>query len=164
MPVPAVAVLVRGAAADAAVTVRAVKADTSYSPRSVYLILDNLLDNPPAEALNQAAAVKGEPLLLFLDAGLSPTHPDWLTRMVAKLDRPAVGAVVGTLATTGGTVAGLLVRRDTFELLGGFDADRHPTTGFVEDFLARLFGFGLECVAATGVEFLAGSAQLKRAG
>ena len=74
---------------------RAIKADTSYAPRSVYLILDN----PPAEALNQAAAVKGEPLLLFLDAGLSPTHPDWLARMVAKLDRPAqsggVGAVVG---------------------------------------------------------------------
>lgn len=157
---PAVAILVRGTAADAAVTVRAVKADTSYAPRSVYLILDN----PPAEALNQAAAVKGEPLLLFLDAGLSPTHPDWLARMAAKLDRPAVGAVVGTLAAAGGTVAGLLVRRDTFELLGGFDADRHPTAGFVEDFLARLFGFGLECVAAAGVEFLAGSAQLKRAG
>lgn len=160
MTPPAVAILVRGTVADAAVTVRAVKADTSYSPRSVYLILDH----PPAEALNQAAAVKGEPLLLFLDAGLSPTHPDWLARMVTKLDRAAVGAVVGTLATAAGTVAGLLVRRDTFELLGGFDADRHPTTGFVEDFLARLFGFGLECVAAAGVEFLAGSAQLKRAG
>lgn len=160
MTPPAVAILIRGTATDAAVTVRAVKAGTSYDPRSVYLVLDS----PPAEALNQAAAVRGEALLLFLDAGLSPTHPDWLARMVARLDRPAVGAVVGTLATESGRIAGLLVRRDTFELLGGFDADRHPTGGFVEDFLARLMGLGSECVAASGVEFLAGSAQLKQAG
>ena len=160
MPTPAVAVLIRGTAADAAVTVRAVRADTTYTPRAVYLVLDA----PPAEALNQAAAVRGEPLLAFLDAGLSPTHPDWLTRMVARLDRPAVAAAVGTLATTAGKLAGLLVRHDTFDLLGGFDADRHPNAGFVEDFLARLIGMGAECVAAAGVEFLAGSAQLKRAG
>ena len=160
MTAPAVAVLIRGTAADAAVTVRAVRADTSYSPRFVYLVLES----PPADALNQAAAVRGEPLLLFLDAGLSPTHPDWLSRMVARVDRPGVGAAVGTLATAAGRLAGLLVRRDTFELLGGFDADRHPDGGYVADFLARLIGLGRECVAATGVEFLAGSAQLRRAG
>ncbi len=159
MPTPAVAVLIRGSATAAAATVRAVRADTSYTPRTVYLVLDA----PPAEALNQAAAVRGEPLLLFLDAGLCPLHPDWLTRLVARLDRPTVGAAVGMLATAG-KLAGLLVRRDTFDLLGGFDADRHPDAGFVEDFLARLIGLGSECVAAEGVEFLAGSAQLKRAG
>ena len=160
MPTPAVAVLIRGFATAAAATVRAVRADTSYTPRTIYLVLDA----PPAEALNQAAAVRGEPLLLFLDAGLCPLHPDWLTRLVARLDQPAVGAAVGTLATTAGKLAGLLVRRDTFDLLGGFDADRHPDAGFVEDFLARLIGLGSECVLAAGVEFLAGSAQLKRAG
>lgn len=159
MPTPAVAVLIRGSATAAAATVRAVRADTSYTPRTVYLVLDA----PPAEALNQAAAVRGEPLLLFLDAGLCPLHPDWLTRLVARLDRPTVGAAVGMLATAG-KLAGLLVRRDTFDLLGGFDADRHPDAGYVEDFLARLIGLGSECVAAAGVEFLAGSAQLKRAG
>lgn len=158
MPTPAVAVLIRGAAADAAVTVRAVRANTDYAAHAVYLVLDG----PPAEALNQAAAVRGEPLLAVLDAGLAPARSDWLSRMVARLDSPAVGAVVGILAPADGSLAGLLVRHDTFDLLGGFDADRFPHVGFVEDFLARLIGLGSECVAADGVEFLAGSSQLLR--
>jgi len=158
MSTPAVAVLIRGSAADAAVTVRAVRANTDYAPRAVYLVLDG----PPAEALNQAAAVRGEPVLAFLDAGLAPARSDWLTRMVARLTPMAVGGVVGTLAPAVGTLAGLVVRHDTFDLLGGFDADRHPDAGFIEDFLARLIGLGSECVAADGVEFLAGSSQLFR--
>ena len=159
MTPPAVAVLIRGPATAAAVTVRAVRA-TAGVPVSVYLVLEP----HPAEAFNRAAAVRTESHLLFLDGGLSPSHPDWLARMLARLDRPGVGGVVGTLATETGALAGLLVTRDTFDLLGGFDADRHPDAGFTEDFLARLLGFGLDCVAADGVEFLAGTPQLRRAG
>lgn len=155
------AILIRGSAADAAVTVRGVKATAGPVPHAVYLVLDS---TTPAEALNRAAAVRTERLILFLDAGVIPVGRNWLTDMTAAVAAPDVAAAIATWADDRGPVAGLLVRREAFDLLGGFDADRHPTAGYTEDLLARFLYHGLECVAPAGAVFLAGSPQLRRAG
>lgn len=155
----AVAVLVRGAAADAAVTVRAVRTSADR-PHSVYLLLD---PDPPAEAFNRAAAVRTEPHLLFLEAGVVPAGAGWLGALTDAL-RGSVAAAVCTLAEPGERVCGLLTRADVFDVLGGFDADRAGRGGHVEDYLARLIGHGYECVAPSGARFLAGRPQLRKAG
>lgn len=130
-------------------------------PFVVYLVLDAAA---PTEALNRTAAVRTEDLILFLDAGLTPTAPNWLKRMAVTLEQENVGAAVGTpLAESETAFAGLMTRREVFDLLGGFDADRYPTNGH-QDYLTRLIGMGYECVAPADVAFLAGAAQLKRAG
>lgn len=157
-----VAVLVRGSAPVAAATVRAVHA-TAGLPHAVYLLLD---PSSPAEVFNRAAAVRTEPYLLFLDAGLVPAGTGWLGSMVDALGG-RVAAAVGTVhadAGAGDQVRGLLVDHAVFDLLGGFDADRDAVDGYVEEFLARLVGLGYECVAPLAAEFLAGPPQLKRAG
>lgn len=156
---PAVAVIVRGAAADAAVTVRAVRT-TADRPHAVYLILD---PDSPAEAFNRAAAVRTEPHLLFLEAGVVPAGGGWLGALSDTLTGP-VAAAVCTLAGSTDRLCGLLTRRDVFDLLGGFDADRTTAGGHLEDYLARLIGHGYECVAPTAAHFLAGHPQLRKAG
>lgn len=160
-PTDDVAILIRGSAADAAVTVRGVKATAGSVPYAIYLVLDA---TAPAEALNRAAAIRTECLLLFLDAGVTPVGTSWLTEMTAAVSAPDVAAAIATWADDRGPVAGLLVRREAFDLLGGFDADRHPTAGYTEDLLARFLYHGLECMAPAGAVFLAGSPQLRRAG
>jgi hypothetical protein len=157
-----VAVVIRGASSDAVVTVRGVKSTPAGVPFDVYLVLDAVA---PAEALNRTAAVRTEDLILFLDAGLIPTTPNWLKRMADAVATENVGVAVGTLAgDDGSTLAGMLTRRDVFDLLGGFDADRFARSGYLEDYLSRVIGLGYECVAPAEAVFLAGSAQLKRAG
>jgi hypothetical protein len=156
-----VAIVIRGSAADAAVTVRGIRTMPAGTPFEVYLVLDG---TAVTEALNRAVAVRTEDLILFLDAGLTPVEPNWLKRMVHACDQENVGAAVGTTLDESDTAfAGLMTRREVFDLLGGLDADRHPTNGY-QDYLTRLIGLGYECVAPGQVEFLAGSAQLKRAG
>lgn len=155
----AVAVLVRGAAADAAVTVRAVR-NSADRPHTVYLILD---PDTPAEAFNRAAAVRTEPHLLFLEAGVVPAGPGWLSSLTDSLSGQ-VAAAVCPLQNTGERLCGLLTRRDVFDLLGGFDADRAGTGGHLEDYLARLIGLGYECVAPAAARFLAGHPQLRKVG
>jgi hypothetical protein len=153
---PSIAVLVRGTAADAAVTVRGVRTSADR-PHAVYLLLD---PDPPAEAFNRAAAVRTEPHLLFLEAGVVPAGHGWLSGLADSLHGPVAAAV----ATLDGDnrVCGLLTTREVFDLLGGFDADRPG--GHVEDYLARLIGLGYECVAPSAARFLAGRPQLRKAG
>jgi hypothetical protein len=158
-PTPAVAVLVRGAAADAAVTVRAVRTSADR-PHAVYLLLD---PDTPAEAFNRAAAVRTERFLLFLEAGVVPAGPGWLGGLVDALGGP-VAAAVCSLDGSADRLCGLLTRREVFDLIGGFDPDRAGDGGHVEDYLARLIGHGYECVAPAAARFLAGHPQLRKAG
>lgn len=153
-----IAVLVRGAAADAAVTVRAVRTSADR-PHAVYLILD---PDSPAEAFNRAAAVRTEPHLLFLEAGVVPAGPGWLSSLTDALGGQVAAAVCPLQG--GERLCGLLTRRDVFDLLGGFDADRAGAGGHLEDYLARLIGLGYECVAPSAARFLAGHPQLRKAG
>jgi hypothetical protein len=126
----------------------------------VYLLLD---PDPPAEAFNRAAAVRAEPLLLFLEAGVVPAGPNWLGGLVGALGG-SVAAAVCSLDGSAGRLCGLLTRREVFDLVGGFDPDRAGDGGHVEDYLARLIGHGYECVAPTAARFLAGHPQLRKAG
>ncbi len=190
---PSVAVVVRGAAAEAAQTVRAVKQATAYRNYTVYLVIDPA---PPADALNRIAAGRGEEHLLFLEAGIEPADPRWLSRLVAHLKLPGVGAAGGLIRNgegaivSAGTVLGmadgaapgdafggqkpdpvsyyfyaevartvtapargcLLTRRDLFDHLGGFDADRFGRTLYDVDYCLRLAGLGLRSVHVGGAE------------
>lgn len=155
---PSVAVLVRGSAQAATQSVRALRALTHYPTWFIYLVLD---DTPAAEAYNRVSSQCDEELLLFWEAGLAPTSGSWLERMVLALNNPKVGAAVGMVfAEIGSPIAGLLTKRDLFDLLGHFDGDRFPACGYLEDYLVRLLGLGSECVAVADAEFLAGAPQL----
>ncbi|MBX3400270.1 MAG: glycosyltransferase [Gemmataceae bacterium] len=97
---PSVAVIIFGP--DAAATARTVAERTDYRKATPYLVLDA---DPPAEALNRLAAARSEDLLLFLRAGTEPADPRWLSRLVANLAIPGVGAAGGLTRTADGTVA-----------------------------------------------------------
>lgn len=97
---PSVAVIIFGP--DAAATSRAVMERTDYRNVTPYLVLDV---EQPAEALNRMAAARTEDLLLFLKAGTVPAEPRWLSRLVAHLAIPGVGAVGGLARTPDGTIA-----------------------------------------------------------
>ena len=155
-PAPPVAVLVCGTPASAAATARGVRASADR-PHAVYFVLD---PDTPAEGFNRAAAVRTEPHLLFLEGGVVPAGGGWLGAMLDAIG----GNVAAAVGSADGKVAGVLVARGVFDLLGGFDADRRNPGGYVEDFLARLIGLGYECVAPAAAGFLAGSPQLRRAG
>src|SRR5205085_10052466 len=99
---PAVAVVVYGAADAARRTVRALRANTSHRNVTDYLVVD---DAPPAEALNRMAAGRSEELVLFLEAGAEPADPRWLSRLVANVQLPGVGAAGGLLRDETGAVA-----------------------------------------------------------
>jgi glycosyltransferase involved in cell wall biosynthesis/GT2 family glycosyltransferase len=190
---PSVAVIIRGDADAARRTVRALRQTTSYRNYTDYLVIDGA---SPAEALNRTAAGRTEDLLLFLEAGVEPADPRWLSRLVANLVLPGVGAAGGKLLAADGSVldagpvtgmcdgiapapafAGLapdqisyyfyaevtrntaavsgrclLMRRDTFDRLGGFDARRYPHSLWDIDFGVRLRGQGLRCVYVAGAE------------
>ncbi len=87
---PSVAVVVRGPADLAAKTVRAVKQATAYRNFTAYLVIDGAT---PAEALNRLAAGRSEDYLLFLEAGVEPADPRWLSRMMAYAQLRDVGAL-----------------------------------------------------------------------
>lgn len=190
---PPVAVIVRGAAEDAARTVRAVRQTTAYKNYAAYLVIDTA---PPADALNRLAAGRGEEYLLFLEAGVEPSDTRWLSRLVAHARLPGVGAVGGLIrygegrivsagtvlgmadgATPGGafgeqmpdpvsyyfyaevartvTATGrgcLLTRRDLFDRVGGFDADRFGQSLYDVDYCLRVAGLGLRSVHVGGAE------------
>ncbi len=97
---PSVAVIVYGEGG--AATARAVAERTDYRNATPYLVLDA---DPPAEALNRMAAARTEDLLLFLKAGTEPGDPRWLSRLVANLAIPGVGAAGGLARTADGTIA-----------------------------------------------------------
>lgn len=191
---PPVAVVVRGNTEDAARTVRAVRQTTAYRNYTAYLVIDAA---PPADGLNRLAAGRGEEYLLFLEAGVEPTDPRWLSRLVAHAKLSGVGAVGGlvrdgegrivsagtVLGKADGTVPGdafggqkpdpvsyyfyaevtrtvsatgrgcLLTRRELFDRVGGFDADRFGQTLYDVDYCLRLAGLGLRCVHVGGAEF-----------
>ncbi|MDB5314041.1 MAG: glycosyl transferase group 1 [Gemmataceae bacterium] len=98
---PAVAVVIRGDAAAARRTVRAVRQTTAYRNYTDYLVID---EAAPAEALNRMAAGRTEDLLLFLEAGVEPADPRWLSRLVANLGLPGVGAAGGQIVAPDGSV------------------------------------------------------------
>jgi glycosyltransferase involved in cell wall biosynthesis len=98
---PSVAVIVRGNAEAAQRTVRALKRLTAYRGFTEYLVLDT---DAPAEHLNRTAAGRTEDLLLFLEAGCEPTEPRWLSRLVANLQVPGVGAIGGRIIDAAGAV------------------------------------------------------------
>ncbi|MBY0512472.1 MAG: glycosyltransferase, partial [Gemmataceae bacterium] len=91
---PSVAVIIRGEADAARRTVRALRANTAYRTFTDYLVVDAAA---PAEALNRMAAGRTEDLLLFLEAGTEPAEPRWLSRLVANLGVPGVGAAGGVV-------------------------------------------------------------------
>ena len=190
---PSVAVVIRGEASAAARTVRAVKATTAYRHFTPYLVVDGA---PAAESLNRIAAGRTEEFLVFLEAGVEPTDRRWLSRLMAYLQFPGVGAAGGLMRNADGTIAsagtllgmhdgiapddaargvpkdgisyyfyaqvgrnvsapgrGLLAtRRELFERVGGFDADRFPETTWDVDFALRLAGIGKRCVHVAGAE------------
>jgi len=98
---PAVAVIVRGPADAARRTVRELRRATTYRAHTIYLAIDAAT---PAEALNRTAAGRTEDLLLFLEAGVEPADPRWLSRLVANLELTGVGAVGGKLLDPAGGV------------------------------------------------------------
>lgn len=195
---PTVAIIVRGPADLAAKTLRAVKQSTAYRTFTPYLVIDSAL---PAEALNRLAAGRSEDFLLFLEAGLDPVDPRWLSRLMAYAQLRDVGAVGGLIRdaeghiVSAGTVLGmndspvpgdafggqkpdpvsyyfyaevarnvtapargcLLTRREVFDRVGGFDADRFGHTLSDVDYALRLAGQGLRCVQVGGVELLSPS-------
>ncbi|OWK45273.1 glycosyltransferase [Fimbriiglobus ruber] len=99
---PTVAVVVRGTAADAARTVRAIKQTTTYANYTTYLVIDAAV---PADALNRIAAGRSEDFLLFLEAGIEPADPRWLSRLMTYLRIPGVGAAGGLILTGDGRIA-----------------------------------------------------------
>jgi len=104
---PCVAVIVSGEPDAARRTVRSLRQTTAYRGFTDYLVIDR---DPPAERLNRMAAGRSEELLLFLEAGCEPTDPRWLSRLVANLQVPGVGAVGGRVVAADGSVldAGLV--------------------------------------------------------
>lgn len=98
---PAVAVIVHGPVDDATRTVRAVRRATSYRNVTPYLFLG---PDAPADALNRIAAARTEDVLVFLEAGLEPQDPAWLSRLLAYLTLPDIGAVGGLVRATNGAV------------------------------------------------------------
>lgn len=104
---PSVAVIVSGEPDAARRTVRALRQTTAYRGYTDYLVIDGA---PPAERLNRMAAGRTEDLLLFLEAGCEPTDPRWLSRLVANLRVPGVGAVGARVVAADGSVldAGLV--------------------------------------------------------
>ncbi|HEX4607863.1 MAG TPA: glycosyltransferase [Urbifossiella sp.] len=104
---PGVAVIVSGEPDAARRTVRALRQTTAYRGFTDYLVIDA---EPPAERLNRIAVGRTEDLLLFLEAGCELTDPRWLSRLVAHIQLPGVGAVGGRVVAADGSVldAGLV--------------------------------------------------------
>ena len=98
---PAVAIIIRGDADAARRTIRAIRQSTAYRTATDYLVID---DAAPAEALNRMAAGRTEELLLFLEAGTEPADPRWLSRLVANLRVPGVGAAGGVIRDANGVL------------------------------------------------------------
>lgn len=73
-------------------------------PRVAVIVHGTADTESSAEALNRAAAGRTEDLLLFLEAGVEPADPRWLSRLVANLQLPGVGAVGGVIRDAAGTV------------------------------------------------------------
>ncbi|MFO0851535.1 MAG: glycosyltransferase [Gemmataceae bacterium] len=197
---PSVAVIIRGEATAASRTARAVKQRTAYRNHSTYLVIDGAA---PADALNRLAAGRTEDLLCFLEAGVEPCDPRWLSRLVAHARLADVGCVGGLVTdpdgriVSAGTVLGMadgtapgdafrglkpdpvsyyfyaevtrtvsapargcqLVRRDLFDRLGGFDADRFGHTLYDADFALRAAGHGFRSVHVGGVVLTGGTGR-----
>lgn len=117
---PAVAVIIRGEAEAARRTVRALRANTAYRNYTDYLVIDPAT---PAEGLNRMAVGREEELLLFLEAGTEPADSRWLSRLVANLTVPGVGAAGGVIRDSNGTVV------DAGPILGMRDGTG-PTAAF----------------------------------
>jgi GT2 family glycosyltransferase len=83
------------------------KAGTSFSHRTLYFA-DAANDSA---AKNYAVAHTDAPWLLFLDANVQATGPDWLTIMAEHVQRPEIGAVGPRLVSPGDTIehAGLVL-------------------------------------------------------
>lgn len=95
---PTVAVIVHGDPDAAAQTVAVVHRATAYRNYTV------VTTGSGAAALNRAAANRAEDLLLFLEAGAEPADRRWLSRLVANLQLPGVGAAGGKLVAADGAV------------------------------------------------------------
>ncbi len=152
-----IALIIRGAPAEATLTVRAIKAITANLAYSIYLVVD---DAEPAEAWNRAAAMRSEPWLLFLEAGSTPLAPHWLDALLQRCPNP--GAACGQILGSESSWLPMLTPRSTFDLLGGFDAERFAQREFQSDYLNRLAGMGYASENVPESEFLAGSTQLRQ--
>jgi glycosyltransferase involved in cell wall biosynthesis/GT2 family glycosyltransferase len=98
---PSVAVIIHGDAEAARRAVRALRANTAYRRFTDYLVIDGA---SPAEAMNRMAAGRTEELILFLEAGVEPADPRWLSRLVANLRLPGVGAAGGVIRDGTGSI------------------------------------------------------------
>lgn len=98
---PSVAVLIHGESDDAARTKGVVERTTAYRNATVEIVPPG---DSPADAWNRAAAGRTEDLLLFIQAGIVPADPRWLSRLVASLRLPGVGAVGGLVRGEDGAV------------------------------------------------------------
>jgi glycosyltransferase involved in cell wall biosynthesis/GT2 family glycosyltransferase len=102
---PSTAIAVVGEPALALRTIAAIQQRTAYRDYTTHGVAGG------AEALNRWAASRAEDLVLFLEAGATPTDSRWLSRLVANLNLIGVGAVGGKLLDADGTVieAGLVM-------------------------------------------------------
>src|SRR5262249_22397569 len=82
-------------------TLRTRRGNTAYRNFTDYLVIDTASS---AEALNRMAAGRTEELLLFLEAGTEPADPRWLSRLVANLRLPGVGAAGGVVRDRNGAI------------------------------------------------------------
>lgn len=75
-------------------------ASTDGTREAVAARATRLVDVPagayvPGRVLNDAMRLTDGPVVVFLNADCTPRHDDWLARLLAGLDDPAVGAVFG---------------------------------------------------------------------
>jgi glycosyltransferase involved in cell wall biosynthesis len=98
---PSIAIIIRGDADAARRSMQAIRKTTAYRNFTEYLVIDGA---DPADALNRKTAGRSEDLLLFLEAGAEPTDPRWLSRLVANLAIPGVGAAGARLVAADETV------------------------------------------------------------
>lgn len=96
---PSVAIVIYGSGAPA--TARAIADSTNYQNYTTYLVLDA---SNRAEALNRAAATRDEKLLVFLEAGVVPKDPRWLSQLVAYATIPGVSVVGPMIRSEEGSI------------------------------------------------------------
>ena len=107
---PKVAIVVIGKSDRAAETVSAINRNTSYRYFTIEVLPES---RSTAETINRFARGRAEELILILKAGMKPTDPKWLSRMVAYQQLPGVGAVSGLIrhedsrVISAGTVLGM---------------------------------------------------------
>lgn len=91
---PRVAIVVYGPMEAATQTMQAIRVNTAYRHATPYLFLEQ---EHLAAGLNRICRTLTEEVVVFLQAGLVPVNLTWLSRMLAYLSIPDVGATGGAI-------------------------------------------------------------------